>query len=62
MTNIFVVLQDRRKALDRIWPDKFLYGLFMRGMRRGLSFHHAGLNAKYRSATEVLYRSKYLQV
>ncbi|CAH3109026.1 unnamed protein product [Pocillopora meandrina] len=45
----------------RIWfiSDK---SLFKRALKRGISFHHGGCNAKKRSVVEMLFRGKYLQV
>ena len=35
---------------------------FKRALMRGISYHHAGLDAKMRSVVEMLFRKKYLQV
>lgn len=35
---------------------------FKRGLKRGISYHHAGLDNKKRSVVEMLFREKYLQV
>ena len=37
-------------------------GLFKRALKRGISYHHAGLDNKKRSVVEMLFREKYLQV
>ena len=35
---------------------------FKRGLKRGVSYHHGGLDNKKRSVVEMLFREKYLQV
>lgn len=53
--------EDYDEIMRRIWfiPDK---SLFKRALKRGISFHHSGCNAKKRSVVEMLFRCKYLQV
>ncbi|CAH3109016.1 unnamed protein product [Pocillopora meandrina] len=53
--------KDYEKITKRISyiPDK---SLFKRALKRGISFHHSGCNAKKRSVVEMLFRGKYLQV
>ena len=36
--------------------------MFKRALRRGVSYHHAGLDNKKRSCVEMLFRKKCLQV
>lgn len=35
---------------------------FKRALRRGISFHHAGMKHRIRTVVEMLFRKKYLQV
>ena len=35
---------------------------FKEALRRGISYHHAGLKKKLRDTVEMLFRKKYLQV
>ncbi|XP_078360874.1 putative ATP-dependent RNA helicase DDX60 isoform X2 [Oculina patagonica] len=53
--------QDLSKVMGRIWFIKSS-DPFRRGLKRGVSYHHAGLNNKKRSVVEMLFREKYLQV
>jgi len=36
--------------------------IFKRALKRGVSYHHAGLHTKMRSCVEMLFRKKCLQV
>ncbi|XP_078597365.1 putative ATP-dependent RNA helicase DDX60 isoform X2 [Branchiostoma floridae x Branchiostoma japonicum] len=36
--------------------------LLKRGIRRGIAYHHAGMNAKERQAVETMFRNKHLKV
>ncbi|XP_035676190.1 probable ATP-dependent RNA helicase DDX60 [Branchiostoma floridae] len=36
--------------------------LLKRGIRRGIAYHHAGMNAKQREAVETMFRNKHLKV
>ncbi|XP_022803066.1 probable ATP-dependent RNA helicase DDX60 [Stylophora pistillata] len=53
--------EDYEEIMRRIWsiPDE---SSFKRALKRGISFHHSGCNAKKRSVVEMLFRGKYLQV
>ncbi|CAH3109024.1 unnamed protein product [Pocillopora meandrina] len=53
--------EDYEEIIKRIWfiSDK---ALFKRALKRGISYHHGGCNAKKRSVVEMLFRGKYLQV
>ena len=53
--------QRLKQIMDRIWMMKS-NDPFKTALRRGISFHHAGLNKKLRSVVEMLFREKYLQV
>lgn len=53
--------QRLKQIMDRIWMMKS-NDLFKTALRRGISFHHAGMNSKMRSVVEMLFREKYLQV
>ncbi|CAH3032867.1 unnamed protein product [Porites evermanni] len=50
-----------KQIMNRIWMMKSNHP-FKAALRRGISFHHAGLNKKLRSVVEMLFREKYLQV
>ena len=47
--------------MDRIWFIKSK-DMFKRSLKRGVCYHHAGLNNKKRSCVEILFRERYLQV
>lgn len=47
--------------MDRIWFIKSK-DIFKRSLKRGVSYHHAGLNNKKRCCVEMLFRERYLQV
>ncbi|XP_022803055.1 probable ATP-dependent RNA helicase DDX60 [Stylophora pistillata] len=53
--------EELNKIMSRIW---FMHSRdpFKRGLKRGISYHHAGLNNKMRSVVEMLFRERYLQV
>ncbi|XP_044173202.1 probable ATP-dependent RNA helicase DDX60 isoform X1 [Acropora millepora] len=53
--------QDMDKIMARI---RFVKSrdIFKRGLKRGVSYHHAGLHTKMRSSVEMLFRKKCLQV
>lgn len=53
--------QRLKQIMDRIWMMKSNHP-FKTALRRGISFHHAGMNSKMRSVVEMLFREKYLQV
>ena len=36
--------------------------LFMKGIRYGIAYHHAGLNNKHRTTVEILFRKKFLNI
>ena len=36
--------------------------VFKSALRRGISFHHSGMNNRMRTVVEMLFREKYLQV
>ncbi|RPA88242.1 P-loop containing nucleoside triphosphate hydrolase protein [Ascobolus immersus RN42] len=39
-----------------------IHETFLRGLRRGVGVHHAGMNRKYRQTVEVLFRKGFLRV
>ena len=47
--------------MDRLWsmPSN---SKFKDAVRRGISYHHAGLKNAFRGPVEMLFRKKYLQV
>ena len=47
--------------MHRIWYMRG-YSLLKEALRRGVSYHHAGLKNKIRGTVEILFREKYLQV
>lgn len=47
--------------MNRIWFVKS-EDIFRRALKRGVSYHHAGLDNKRRSCVEMLFREKCLQV
>ncbi|XP_020629142.1 probable ATP-dependent RNA helicase DDX60 [Orbicella faveolata] len=49
------------KILGRIWFVKSR-DIFRRALKRGVSYHHAGLGNRKRSCVEMLFRKKCLQV
>ncbi|KAJ7386940.1 putative ATP-dependent RNA helicase ddx60 [Desmophyllum pertusum] len=49
------------KIMGRIWSVKSS-DIFKRSLKRGISYHHAGLNSKKRCCVEMLFREKCLQV
>ncbi|KAJ7386934.1 putative ATP-dependent RNA helicase ddx60 [Desmophyllum pertusum] len=53
--------EDLNKIMGRIWSVKSS-DIFKRSLKRGISYHHAGLNNKKRCTVEMLFREKYLQV
>ncbi|XP_022789735.1 probable ATP-dependent RNA helicase DDX60 [Stylophora pistillata] len=53
--------EDFNKIMSRIWNERSR-DPFKRGLKRGISYHHAGLNNKMRSVVEMLFRERYLQV
>ncbi|XP_068760167.1 probable ATP-dependent RNA helicase DDX60 isoform X3 [Montipora capricornis] len=50
-----------KKILNRIWMINSK-DIFKRALKRGISYHHAGLHNKMRVVVEMLFREKYLQV
>ncbi|CAH3109022.1 unnamed protein product, partial [Pocillopora meandrina] len=53
--------EDLQKIMHRIWYMRG-YSLLKEALRRGISYHHAGLKNKIRGTVEILFREKYLQV
>lgn len=53
--------QGMNKIMNRIWFVKS-QDIFRRALKRGVSYHHAGLGNKKRSCVEMLFRDKCLQV
>ncbi|PFX17719.1 putative ATP-dependent RNA helicase DDX60 [Stylophora pistillata] len=53
--------EELNKIMSRIW-SMHSRNPFKRGLKRGISYHHAGLNNKMRSVVEMLFRERYLQV
>lgn len=53
--------QDMNKIMGRIRFVK-RRDIFKRALKRGVSYHHAGLHTKMRSCVEMLFRKKCLQV
>ncbi|XP_015768450.1 PREDICTED: probable ATP-dependent RNA helicase DDX60 [Acropora digitifera] len=52
--------QGMNKIMNRIWFVKS-QDIFRRALKRGVSYHHAGLGNKKRSCVEMLFRDKCLQ-
>ncbi|XP_068713426.1 probable ATP-dependent RNA helicase DDX60 isoform X5 [Montipora foliosa] len=62
LSSVNVIGKEKlKKILYRIWMINSK-NIFKRALKRGISYHHAGLNNKMRMVVEMLFREKYLQV
>ncbi|XP_027035542.1 probable ATP-dependent RNA helicase DDX60 [Pocillopora damicornis] len=53
--------EDLQKIMGRIWSVHG-FSQLKNALRRGISYHHAGLKNRIRCCVEMLFREKYLQV
>jgi superfamily II RNA helicase len=57
---------DAQLIVERLtrWGEKISYSdeRFQEGLRRGISYHHAGMSGKQRGVVEMLFRKKFVRV
>ncbi|XP_068713439.1 probable ATP-dependent RNA helicase DDX60 isoform X2 [Montipora foliosa] len=62
LSSVYAIGKEKlQKILNRISMIKDK-DIFKRALKRGISYHHAGLNNRKRVVVEMLFREKYLQV